>query len=428
MKTINIVTLGCSKNLVDSEVLLSQLKLNGYQVVHDSEEPSDVVLINTCGFIEEAKNEAIETILYFTSMKEGGDVEQVFVFGCFPVRYMEILEKEMPEVDRFFGKFELKEMLNELGKDIVQEEINNREITTPSHYAYLKISEGCNRFCAFCAIPVMSGRHTSKPIEDLVDETEKLAAKGVKEILVIAQDLSSYGLDIYKEKKLATLINEISKVEGIEWIKLHYAYPADFPMDILEVIRDNPKVCKYLDLALQHNSDHMLKAMQRKITKQEQLDLVAKIRKEVPGIHIRTTILTGFPNETEEDFKELKEFVKTQKFERLGCFGFSNEEDTYAFKHYEDNIPAEIKEQRREQILSIQEDVTEEVSTSKIGKTFKIIVDRHEDDFSVGRTEFDSPEIDGEVFVKDENLAIGEFYDIEITETIGYDLYGKLVE
>jgi ribosomal protein S12 methylthiotransferase len=427
-KTVNIVTLGCSKNLVDSEVLLSQLKLNGFEVMHDSDSLSDIVLINTCGFIQDAKEEAIEKILQYTELKQSGDVSKVYVFGCFPVRYMESLQKELPEVDKFFGKFELKNMLAEFGKEIVEEEINNREITTPNHYAYLKISEGCNRFCAFCAIPIMSGRHTSKPIEQLVDETQKLADKGVKELLVIAQDLSSYGLDIYKEKKLAELVQEISKVDGIEWIKLHYAYPADFPTDILKVMKENPKVCKYLDIAFQHNSDNMLSAMQRRISKQEQLDLITKIREEVPGIHLRTTLLTGFPNESEQDFKELIDFVKKQKFERLGCFAFSNEEDTYAFKNFEDNIDQFIKEDRRDFIVNLQEKIIDTISRKKLGKEFKVIVDRKEDGLYVARTEFDSPEIDGEVYIKDKNLEIGEFYNVEVYDYMGYDLYAKIID
>lgn len=426
-KRVNVVTMGCSKNLVDSEVLLNQLERGKYEVMHDSNETGfDAVFINTCGFIHDAKQESIDMILDYAEAKKRGEISKLFVMGCLSERYQRDLETEIPEVDKYFGKFDMKAMVDELKVTYQPEYIYERKITTPSHFAYLKISEGCNRSCSFCAIPKMTGRHKSRTIESLVKEACYLAKKGVKELLIIAQDLSYYGIDIYGKNRLADLITEVSKVDGIEWIRLHYLYPTKFPMDILPVMRENPKVCKYLDMPLQHISNSVLKNMLRHVTREETEALIQKIKEEVPGVIIRTTMLVGFPGETEADFEELKDFVQTMKFERLGVFPYSEEDGTYAAQKFADNVPAEVKQARADEIMEIQQHVSAELNRQKIGEVFKVIIDRKEDDFFVGRTQFDSPEVDGEVLVTSEiDLPKGTLVDVVITASEDYDLFGK---
>ena len=427
-KRINVVTMGCSKNLVDSEVLLNQLERGKFEVLHDSCESNfDAVFINTCGFIYDAKQESIDMILSYVKAKKRGDIGKLYVIGCLSERYRKDLEEEIPEVDRYFGKFELKEIVDELKVSYQPEYIYERKITTPSHFAYLKISEGCNRSCSFCAIPMMTGRYKSRTIEDLVKETHYLAEKGVKEILVIAQDLSYYGIDIYGENRLAELVEKISEINGIEWIRLHYLYPTKFPFEILTIMRENPKVCKYLDIPLQHISNQVLKNMLRHISREETESLIKKIREEVPGVTIRTTALVGFPGETEQDFEELKQFVRETKFERLGVFPYSNEEGTYASKKFDDNISDEIKQARAEEIMELQLSITDELSQQKIGQVLKVIVDRKEGGFFIGRTEFDSPEVDGEVLISSAfELNEGEFVNVKITGVEDYDLFAQV--
>ena len=426
MKKINVVTLGCSKNLVDSELFMSQMHANGYEVTHDSSDTNArIVAINTCGFILDAKEESISTILEFVEAKKEGLIDKIFVFGCLTERYRDELTREIPEVDGIYGKFEVRKMVEDLKAEYKMSLSHKRYLTTPKHYAYLKISEGCNRTCSYCAIPNMTGSHVSFPIEELVEEARELAKKGVKELLVIAQDITYYGIDLYKENKLAELVSKLSDVEGIEWIKLHYAYPANFPFELLPVIKNKPNVAAYLDIALQHCSDNVLKLMRRYITKAETVDLINRIRKEVPGIHLRTTMLVGHPGETMEYFEELKAFVREMRFERLGVFPYSNEEDTYAGKHYEDIIPPEIKEARANELMEIQQQIAAEINAEKIGKVMQVIIDRKEGDFFIGRTEYDSPEVDGEVLIKSKGLKIGEFYSINITGAEDFDLYGE---
>ncbi len=426
-KKINVVTLGCSKNLVDSELFLSQMKANGYQVSHDADgTDARIVAINTCGFILDAKEESIDTIMEYVDAKNQGLIDKIFVFGCLTERYKEDLLKEVPEVDGFYGKFQVKKMVEDLKAEYKMSLSHERYITTPPHYAYLKVSEGCNRTCSYCAIPRMTGKHLSVPIEELRAETERLAEKGVKEILMIAQDLSFYGLDLYKEHKLAELTSTIADVSGVEWIKLHYAYPASFPFEILKVIRERENVARYLDIALQHCSDNVLKKMRRNITKEETISLIKRIREEVPGIHLRTTLLVGHPGETEADFAELKQFVKDMRFERLGVFPYSHEEDTFAGETYEDNIPDEIKQQRASGIMAIQQEISAEINAQKIGLTMKVIIDRKEGEYFIGRTEFDSPEVDGEVLIKAEKLETGHFYNVKIISADDFDLYGEI--
>jgi ribosomal protein S12 methylthiotransferase len=427
-KRINVVTMGCSKNLVDSELFLSQMVANGYQVVHDGGvEDARIVAINTCGFILDAKEESINSILEFVEGKNNGQIDKIFVFGCLSERYKDDLIKEIPEVDGYYGKFQVKKMVEDLKADYKMSLSHQRYQTTPAHYAYLKISEGCNRQCSYCAIPGMTGKHRSIPMEDLVLEAAALAEKGVKELLVIAQDLSFYGVDLYKEQKLAELIQRLAFIPGIEWIKLHYAYPAKFPYDLLPVMQANAKVAKYLDIALQHCSDKMLQLMRRNITKAETIDLIQRIRKEVPGIHLRTTLLVGHPGETKEDFEELKQFVREMRFERLGVFPYSHEEDTYAGETYEDNIPQELKQERAEEIMSIQQEIALDLNRQKIGSIFKVVIDRREDEYFVGRTEFDSPEVDGEVLIAGQGLKIGGYYQVKISDAEEFDLYGEIV-
>ena len=426
---IDVVTLGCSKNLVDSEMLMKQLLANGYTVKHDPEKPEgEIVVINTCGFIGDAKEESINTILGFAEAKKNRKLNKLFVMGCLSERYMDELQTEIPEVDKFYGKFGWKGLISDLGKSFRKDVEYERALTTPAHYAYLKISEGCNRSCSYCSIPIMTGRHQSRPMEEIVAEVESLVAQGVKEFQVIAQDLSYYGIDRYKEMKLPELIERISDVKGVEWIRLHYAYPTKFPYDLLRVMRERNNVCKYLDIALQHISDNMLTKMRRGITKQETLALVKRIRDEVPGIHLRTTFLVGHPGETEEDFEELLQFVKEARFERMGAFPYSNEEGTYAYEKYEDNIPETVKQERMDMLMAIQERVSLAVNESKIGQHLSVIIDREDADYYVGRTQYDSPEVDPEVLIsKDITLNKGDIYNVIITQAEPFDLYGNIV-
>ena len=427
-KKVDVVTLGCSKNLVDSEFLIRQFKANGIKVAHDAEKPDgEVAIINTCGFIADAKEESIDTILEFAEAKKRGDIKQLYVMGCLSERYPGQLKKELPEVDKFYGKFDWKDIVSEIGATYRRDLMNERSLTTPNHYAYLKISEGCNRTCSYCAIPIITGKHVSRPIDDLIDEAKRLSDTGVKELQVIAQDLSFYGYDLYKDYKLPHLVDELAKINGIEWIRLHYAYPAGFPLDVLKVMHDNPKVCNYLDIALQHISDNMLELMRRGVRKNQTYRLIEEMRKQVPDIHLRTTFITGHPGETEQDFAEMEQFVKDIRFERLGVFPYSHEDDTYAHKKYQDDIPDEVKQERADRIMEIQNGIAKEINQEKVGKTLKVIIDREEGDYFIGRTEYDSPEVDQEVLLhKEENkvLNIGDFYQVEITDSEDYDLFG----
>ena len=424
---INFISLGCSKNLVDTELLMKQLDAEGFVVECDVENSdASIVVINTCGFIGDAKEESVNTILDYVDAKKNGYIDKLYVMGCLSERYKKELITEIPEVDKYFGKFDWKGIVEVLGKDFHSELSNSRILTTPKHYAYLKISEGCNRQCSYCAIPIITGKHKSRPIEEIVKEVHELASQGVKELLVIAQDLSYYGLDLYGKLKLAELVEEISKVEGIEWIKLHYAYPTNFPMDVLEVMANNPRVCSYLDIALQHSSDKMLKIMRRGINREKTIALINNIRKSVPGICLRTTLLVGHPGETEEDFEDLKKFVQEMKFERLGVFPYSNEEDTYTALNYEDDIPQEVKEARAEEIMLLQEEISYQHNQTLLDKTIKFIIDREEGDYFIGRSQYDSPEVDPEVLIStDKIMNIGEFYDVKVTSADIYDLYAK---
>ena len=422
--TINVVTLGCSKNVYDSEVLMGQLKAGGKEVVHEKE--GNIVVINTCGFINNAKEESINTILDYVQQKEAGLVDKVFVMGCLSERYKPDLEKEIPDVDQYFGTSELPALLKVLGADYKHELIGERLTTTPKNYAYLKISEGCDRPCSFCAIPLMRGSHISTPIEDLVTEAEKLAAKGVKELILIAQDITYYGLDLYKKRALADLLRALVKVEGIEWIRIHYAFPTGFPMDVLEVMKTEPKICNYLDIPLQHISDKILTSMKRGTTQEKTTKLLNKFREAVPEMAIRTTLIVGYPGETEEDFQALKEFVKTMRFDRLGCFTYSHEENTTAYE-LADDVPEEVKLQRANEIMELQSQISWELNQEKVGKTFRCLIDRKEGNYFVGRTEYDSPDVDNEVLIdaKKHYVKIGDFTDVKITEAADYDLYGE---
>ncbi|MCK0158351.1 30S ribosomal protein S12 methylthiotransferase RimO [Cellulophaga sp. F20128] len=424
---INVVTLGCSKNVYDSEVLMGQLKANGKEVVH--EEEGNIVVINTCGFIANAKEESINTILDFVQKKEAGEVDKVFVTGCLSERYKPDLQKEIPNVDEYFGTSQLPSLLKALEADYKHELIGERLTTTPKNYAYLKIAEGCDRPCSFCAIPIMRGKHKSTPIEALVTEAEKLAAKGVKELILIAQDLTYYGLDIYKKRNLAELLEALVKVEGIEWIRLHYAFPTGFPMDVLDLMNKEPKICNYLDIPLQHIADAILKSMRRGTTQAKTTKLLQDFRATVPDMTIRTTLIVGYPGETEEDFETLKDWVTAMRFERLGCFTYSHEENTHAY-NLEDNVPEEVKQDRANQIMEIQSQISWELNQEKIGQTFKCIIDRKEGNYFVGRTEFDSPDVDNEVLIDATKFYLkqGEFTSIKITEAADFDLYGEPVE
>lgn len=429
MKKVNIISLGCSKNLVDTELLLKQLVKAGYEVAVDAEkEEADIVIINTCGFIGDAKEESVNTILEQVRRKTDGEVDRILVMGCLSQRYKSELEVEIPEVDAYFGKFDWKGILNYLGNSYDETIRNQRLLTTPSHYAYLKIAEGCNRTCSYCAIPIMTGKYQSREMEEILEECRNLVKNGVKELLVMAQDLTYYGTDLYGENKLAELISRMADIEGVVWIKLHYAYPAGFPVEILKVMRERENVCNYLDIALQHCSDSMLQTMRRGVTKEQTISLVDKIRKEVPGIFLRTTLMAGHPGETEKDFEELCAFVREMKFERLGVFAYSHEEDTYCDKYYKDDVPLKVKKRRTEKIMEIQREISREVNDSMIGKTMRVLIDRKEEDYYIGRTEYDSPEVDPEVLIhSDKLLKIGEFYDVKITGAYDYDLTGEVL-
>ena len=428
--TIDIITLGCSKNLVDSERLIHQLELSGYNVTHDAANPEgEIAVVNTCGFIGDAKEESINMILEMGQRKVAGKLKRLYVMGCLSERYMHDLETELPEVDKFYGKFNWKDLLSDLDKSFDDRSRNERRLTTPGHYAYLKISEGCDRFCSYCAIPLITGRHKSRPIEDLEEEVRLLVSKGVKEFQVIAQELTYYGMDLYGKKAIAELISRLSDIPGVEWLRLHYAYPADFPLDLLPVMRERDNVCKYLDIAFQHISDPVLQAMRRHVTKHETYELIGKIREKVPGIHLRTTMMVGHPGETEEGFQELIDFVKWAKFERLGAFAYSEEEGTYSASHFTDDIPQEVKEVRLNKLMRVQQNISGIVQETKVGKEFKVIVDRVEGDFYIGRTEYDSPEVDPEVLIKvsdNPRLTVGEFYNVLIDQADDFDLYGTV--
>ena len=428
--TIDIITLGCSKNLVDSEKLIRQLEANGYKVTHDSPKPQgEIAVINTCGFIGDAKEESINMILEFCEAKEEGKLKKLYVMGCLSERYLKELEVEIPQVDKFYGKFNWNELLADLGKAYQPEIAIERTLTTPKHYAYLKISEGCDRSCAYCAIPIITGKHTSRPMEEIIEEVKLLVSQGVKEFQVIAQELTYYGVDLYKSQKLPELIEKITQVPGVEWIRLHYAYPTHFPEDLFRVMRENDNVCKYMDIALQHISDNMLSRMRRNVSKAETYALIEKFRKEVPGIHLRTTLMVGFPGETEEDFEELKEFVQKARFDRMGAFAYSEEEGTFAAQNYEDTIPQEVKQARLDELMAIQQGISAELSQAKIGQELKVMIDRKEGEYYIGRTQFDSPEVDPEVLIKAEGkrLLSGRFYQVLITDADDFDLYGKLI-
>ena len=430
-KTIDIISLGCSKNLVDSEILMGLMEAHGYQCTHDSDDPQgEIVVVNTCGFINDAKEESINTILEFAQAKTEGRIEKLFVMGCLSERYLADLEKEIPEVDGWYGKFNYRQLLVDLEH---QEHLDildaPRHITTPRHYAYIKISEGCDRHCAYCAIPLITGRHQSRPMEEILDEVRQLVKDGTKEFNVIAQELTYYGIDLDGKQHIAELIERMADIPGVEWIRLHYAYPAHFPWDLLRVMREKKNVFNYLDIALQHISDHMLSQMQRHVTKEETYELIRKMREEVPGIHIRTTLMVGFPGETDDDFEELKAFVKWARFERMGAFAYSEEEGTYSERHYEDDVPEEVKQQRLDKLMRIQQQISAELEAEKVGQTLKVIIDRREGDYYVGRTEFCSPEVDPEVLipVSEREFAIGVFYDVKITDSEEFDLYGTTI-
>lgn len=427
---IDFITLGCSKNLVDSELLMKQFEANGYKCTHDSKNPNgEIVVINTCGFIGDAKEESVNTILEFADAKERGRIRKLYVMGCLSQRYKSELEKEIPQVDKYYGKFDFKQLLNDLGKAEVTSCNGQRLLTTPHHYAYIKISEGCDRHCAYCAIPLITGRHVSRPKSEILDEVRMLVASGVKEFQIIAQELTYYGIDIDGKQHIADLVSDISDIPGVKWIRLHYAYPTCFPYELLAVMREKPNVCKYLDIALQHISDNMLSAMRRHITKAETYALIERLRKEVPGIHIRTTLMVGFPNESDDDFNELMEFTKWARFERMGAFAYSEEEGTYSAIHYEDNISQSVKQARLDKLMALQQEISTEIAASKVGKVFRVIIDRKEGDYYIGRTEFSSPEVDPEVLIPADvkQLRTGAFYDVRITDSEEFDLYGIVV-
>ena len=428
---IDIITMGCSKNLVDSEALMTMFEQAGYHCTHDAKRiDGEIVVVNTCGFIEDAKQESIDTILELVQAKEEGRISKLFVMGCLSQRYKDELEEEIPQVDKYYGKFNFKQLLTDLGKPDVPTCSGDRLITTPHHYAYVKISEGCDRRCAYCAIPIITGKHVSRPKEEILDEVRSLVERGVKEFQIIAQELTYYGVDIDGKRHIADLIAEMADIKGVKWIRLHYAYPNQFPLDLLDVIREKPNVCKYLDIALQHISDNMLTRMHRHVSKQETMDLIEQIRERVPGICLRTTLMVGFPGETEEDFKELVDFVKWAKFERMGAFAYSEEEGTYSAEHYDDDVPAEVKQRRLDKLMAVQQRISAEVEAAKVGKTLTTIIDRREGDYYVGRTEFCSPEVDPEVLIPADKrrLRSGCFYNVHITDSDDFDLYGEIVE
>ena len=427
---VDVITMGCSKNLVDSELLMKQLDANGFECVHDSDNPEgDIVVVNTCGFIADAKMESIETILRLAEAKKEGRIKRLYVMGCLSQRNRPELEKEIPEVDKYYGKFDYKQLLVDLGKAEIPSCSGMRLITTPPHYAYLKISEGCDRHCAYCAIPVITGRHVSRPQEDILQEVRRLVAQGVHEFQVIAQDLTYYGVDIDGQRQIAQLISRIADIPGVEWIRLHYAYPAQFPYDLLEVMREKPNVCRYLDIALQHVSDHVLQDMRRHFTRQQTVDLIRTLRERVPGIHIRTTLMVGYPGETDEDFEELLDFVRWARFERMGAFAYSEEEDTYSAAHFPDNVPEEVKMERLDRLMALQQQISEEIEAEKIGQTLKVVVDRLEGDYYVARSEFSSPEVDPEVLISagEGTLQVGRFYEALVYDATEFDVYASVL-
>jgi ribosomal protein S12 methylthiotransferase len=425
---INVVTLGCSKNIFDSEVLMGQLKANKFDVTHESRDEAPIVIINTCGFIDNAKQESIDTILDYARAKQEGRIDKLIVTGCLSERYKPELKKEIPNVDDFFGTRDLPKLLKSLGADYKHELVGERFLTTPQHYAFLKISEGCDRPCSFCAIPLMRGTHISVPIEELVKQAKTLAAKGTKELILIAQDLTYYGLDIYKKRNLSDLLRHLSDVEGIEWIRLHYAFPSGFPMDILDVMNERSNICNYLDMPLQHITDNMLSSMRRGTTKQKTVDLVNSIRDKVPGITLRTTLIAGYPSETEKDFDEMKQWVTDTRFDRLGIFTYSHEENTHAYTLVDD-VPSEVKQQRAEEVMAIQQNISSEINEQKVGNTFKVLFDRKEGNYFIGRSEADSPEVDNEVLIDAANhyVRLGDFANVKITKAEEFDLYGEIV-
>lgn len=426
---VDIVTLGCSKNLVDSEQLMRQFAANGYKVEHDPHKINgEIVVVNTCGFIGDAQEESINMILELGEQKRQGRIGKLFVMGCLSERFLGELERELPEVDRFYGKFNWKELISDLGKAYHQDLANDRVLTTPRHYAYLKIGEGCDRTCSYCSIPIITGHYQSRPMEEIEREVRLLVDKGVKELQVIAQDLTFYGWDLYRRFALPELVERISDIPGVEWIRLHYAYPTRFPFDLLRVMRERENVCKYLDIALQHISDHMLEKMRRHITKEETYALIQRMREEVPGIHLRTTLMVGHPSETDEDFAELLDFVKRARFERMGAFAYSHEVGTYAYKHYKDDVLEEVKQERLDALMRAQEKISAEINAAKVGQELKVIVDREEEDFYVGRTQFDSPEVDPEMLIsKERPLELGQFYQVRVTDAQAFDLYGSVL-
>lgn len=451
---IDFITMGCSKNLVDSEQLMRRFEQEGYHCVHDPKRPAgDIAVINTCGFIEAAKEESINTILEFVDAKQHGKLKKLFVMGCLSQRYRKELEESIPEVDKFYGKFDYRQLLQDLGpakveaadtdatadqqqaaqanKSFSQSRVDansRRKLTTPHHYAYIKIAEGCDRHCAYCAIPLITGKHVSRPIDDILNEVQELVKEGVKEFQIIEQELTYYGIDLYHKPMIAELISRMSDIPGVKWIRLHYAYPNQFPLELLDVMREKPNVCRYLDIALQHISDHMLERMHRHVTKEDTINLLRTIRERVPGIHIRTTLMVGFPGETEEDFNELLDFVREQRFERMGAFAYSEEEGTYSALHYDDDVPEEVKQQRLDKLMALQQQISEEIESEKVGKTFPVIIDRKEGDYYVGRTEYCSPEVDPEVLipVKNKRLRVGNFYQVKMTGSDEFDLYGQV--
>lgn len=426
---IDVITLGCSKNLVDSEMLMKQLAVNGYVVRHDPEEiEGRIAVVNTCGFIGDAKEESINMILELAELKDEGKLDRLYVMGCLSERYLNDLKKEIPQVDKYYGKFNWAELLDDLGKSMQPNYLNHRMLTTPAHYAYLKIAEGCNRHCAYCAIPIITGNYRSRPEPEILSEVKYLVDSGVKEFQVIAQDLTYYGMDTEHRLMLPQLVTRMAEIPGVEWIRLHYAYPTMFPYDLLPVMREHDNVCKYLDIALQHISDNMLTAMRRHITSDETYRLIERLRSEVPGIHLRTTLMVGFPGETEDDFARLKQFVRDVRFERMGAFAYSEEDGTYAAEHYEDNVPQEVKQARLDELMSIQQEISAEKAAEKVGKAYKVIIDRKEGEYYVGRTEYDSPEVDPEVLIKagTRQLTIGDFYEVKMSDADDFDLYGEV--
>ena len=426
---IDVITLGCSKNLVDSEMLMKQLAVNGYVVRHDPKEiKGRIAVVNTCGFIGDAKEESINMILELAELKDEGKLDRLYVMGCLSERYLNDLKKEIPQVDKYYGKFNWAELLDDLGKSIQPNYLNHRMLTTPAHYAYLKIAEGCNRHCAYCAIPIITGNYHSRPEPEILSEVKYLVDSGVKEFQVIAQDLTYYGMDTEHRLMLPQLVTRMAEIPGVEWIRLHYAYPTMFPYDLLPVMREHDNVCKYLDIALQHISDNMLTAMRRHITSDETYRLIERLRSEVPGIHLRTTLMVGFPGEKEDDFARLKQFVRDVRFERMGAFAYSEEDGTYAAEHYEDNVPQEVKQARLDELMSIQQEISAEKATEKVGKAYKVIIDRKEGEYYVGRTEYDSPEVDPEVLIKAgaHPLTIGDFYEVKVSDADDFDLYGEV--